>query len=413
MFPRKQNRGIMGYILKHVNLITMEEDGVIPDVDLFIANGKIMRISRRIDIAGIDTYDCSGKFAMPGLIDAHVHMDSSEITAMLLANGVTACRNMWGFQETQQWRKEIAEGKRFGSHVYSMGPLTDGVTYWEHSLIVQTEEEAVKAVIDCINGGYEYVKTYPSIPRDAFIALMNTAKTLGIKVMGHGNYHVTFQELKNLGYYSLEHISCLPKNEEEVVMLAESGMWFCPTLIVARTIEDYVHCDKDVRTTKNYDNMCEYWRKDWDKITAWRKALHRYDDYELQAEIEMAKVFVKNSDNVLMGTDVPNPGVTGGFSAHQELEDLVATFGMTPFEAIRTATVNPARSLGIVEQKGRLKEGMDADILILEKNPLEDIRNTETFTAVIKEGNYYEKAFLNEVLAKVKGYIESEIHPLM
>lgn len=85
--------------------------------------------------------DCSGKFLMPGLFDCHAHMDSDDITEMLIAYGVTTCRNMWGFPETQQWRREIDAGIRPGPHVYSTGPLTDGVTYWEGSKIVTTPEE--------------------------------------------------------------------------------------------------------------------------------------------------------------------------------------------------------------------------------------------------------------------------------
>ena len=122
---------------------------------------------------------------------------------------------------------------------------------------------------------------------------------------------------------------------------------------------------------------------------------------------------LKVNSNSLMGTDVPNPGVTGGFSAHEELADMARTFGMSPYQALRTATVNAARSLGISGSKGMLKPGMDADILILEKNPLEDIANTETFCAVIREGTYHDKAECEAVLARVRQYRDEEIEALM
>ena len=190
-------------------------------------------------------------------------------------------------------------------------------------------------------------------------------------------------------------------------------MWFCPTLTVGRTIYNYVHLDHNVRETKHYDSMCGYWHRDWDKITAWRKSLHRYDNMDFEGELERARLFVRHSDNILMGTDVPNPGVTGGFSAHEELADMARTFGMSPYQALRTATVNAARSLGISGSKGMLKPGMDADILILEKNPLEDIANTETFCAVIREGTYHDKAECEAVLARVRQYRDDEIEALM
>lgn len=403
------------YILKNATVITMNDGYIMHNTDVMVSNGKISRMAAHIEPFGLPVIDCTGKYLLPGLIDSHIHMDSNEITEMTLANGVTTCRNMWGFPITQQWCREIDEGKRFGSKVYSTGPLTDGVTYWEGSLIVTTPEEAEAAVIDVLNEGYDYVKTYPSIPRDAFLHLMEVANNYGIKVVGHGNYNVSFKELVDCGYYSLEHISMLPpaKNEEEIIMLAESGMWFCPTLLVAHTIEWFVHCDGDVQSTKHSEMMADYWRRDWDKITAWRKSLHRYDNLDFEEELERGRIFIKHSDNILLGTDVPNPGVTGGYSVYEEMELMEKIFGWDPYRILRTATVNGAKTLGIENQKGRLLPGMDADILILEKNPMEDIRNANSFTAVIKEGHYYTKAECDAVLEDVRHRTDEEIHPLM
>ncbi len=401
------------YILKNATVITMDDAYVMHNTDLMVSNGKISRVASHIEPYGLPVVDCTGKYLLPGLIDCHIHMDSNEITEMLLANGVTACRNMWGFPITQQWCREIDNGTRFGAKVYSTGPLTDGVTYWEGSLIVRTPEEAEKAVLDVLAEGYDYVKTYPSIPREAFLHLMEVANNYGIKVVGHGNYNVSFKELAESGYYSLEHTSMLPKTEEEIIMLAESGMWFCPTLLVGHTIEWYVHGNGDLKGTKNYEMMADYWHRDWDKITKWRKSLHRYDDLDFEAELEKGRLFAKHSDRILMGTDVPNPGVTGGFSVYEEMELMGKVFGWDPYRVLRTATVNAAKMLGVADQKGRLLTGMDADILVLDKNPLEDIRNANTFTAVIKEGHYYTKKECDEVLDDIRQRTDEQIHPLM
>ena len=403
------------YILRNANLITMENDQVLYNMDLFVANGKIYKIAPHIDISDVPVKDCSGKFLMPGLFDCHAHMDSDDITEMLIAYGVTTCRNMWGFPETQQWRREIDAGIRPGPHVYSTGPLTDGVTYWEGSKIVTTPEEGHRAVLECIQGGYEYVKTYPSIPRDAFLEIMRTANELGIKVMGHGNYNVSFKELADLGYYSIEHISCLPdtKHEEDIIYLAESGMWSCPTVEVALTIENFVHQNGDLAKVPGFADMNPYWRNDWYKVTQWRKDKHRYDDYDFMEEIERERIFIKHSDRILLGTDVPNPGVTGGLSVYNELEHLVKYFGFTPYEALKCGTVNGAKSLGIEHKTGKLCEGMDADILVMTKNPLESVSNARSFVAVIEDGCYYDKAWCEDLLARVRNRTADEIIALM
>ena len=403
------------YILRNANLITMENDQVLYNMDLFVANGTIYKIAPHINISDVPVKDCSGKFLMPGLFDCHAHMDSDDITEMLIAYGVTTCRNMWGFPETQQWRREIDAGIRPGPHVYSTGPLTDGVTYWEGSKIVTTPEEGHRAVLECIQGGYEYVKTYPSIPRDAFLEIMRTANELGIKVMGHGNYNVSFKELADLGYYSIEHISCLPdtKHEEDIIYLAESGMWSCPTVEVALTIENFVHQNGDLAKVPGFADMNPYWRNDWYKVTQWRKDKHRYDDYDFMEEIERERIFIKHSDRILLGTDVPNPGVTGGLSVYNELEHLVKYFGFTPYEALKCGTVNGAKSLGIEHKTGKLCEGMDADILVMTKNPLESVSNARSFVAVIKDGCYYDKAWCEDLLARVRNRTADEIIALM
>jgi len=401
------------YILRNAAVITMSDAYVMRNVDVMISNGKITRIAAHIEPYGLPVVECTGKYLLPGLIDCHVHMDSNEITEMTLANGVTACRNMWGFPVTQQWIREINEGARFGSHVYSTGPLTDGVTYWEGSLIVTTPEEAERAVLDVLHQGYDYIKTYPSIPRQAFLHLMAVANNYGIKVVGHGNYNVSFQELADCGYYTLEHSSTLPKNDEEIIMLAESGMWFCPTLLVGHTIEWYVHQDQSVASASHYDGMAAYWQRDWARITQRRKSLHRYDDLDFEAELERSRLFVRHSDNILMGTDTPNPGVAGGFSVYQEMELMAEIFSWSPYQVLRTATVNAARMLGVSDHKGRLLPGMDADILILEKDPLADIRNARTFTAVIKEGYLHTRQACNAVLEDVRRRTDEQIHPLM
>ena len=212
-----------------------------------------------------------------------------------------------------------------------------------------------------------------------------------------------------------EHISCLPdtKHEEDIIYLAESGMWSCPTVEVALTIENFVHQNGDLAKVPGFADMNPYWRNDWYKVTQWRKDKHRYDDYDFMEEIERERIFIKHSDRILLGTDVPNPGVTGGLSVYNELEHLVKYCGFTPYEALKCGTVNGAKSLGIEHKTGKLCEGMDADILVMTKNPLESVSNARSFVAVIKDGCYYDKAWCEDLLARVRNRTADEIIALM
>ena len=403
------------YILRNANIVTMEDDSILYGYDLFVAQGRIWRIKKHIDISDVREIDCTGKYLLPGLFDNHIHMDSNEITEMLIACGVTTARNMWGLAETQQWRREIDAGLRPGPTIYSTGPLTDGVTYWNGSKIVKTPEQGHLAVMECFHQGYDWVKTYPSIPRDAFFEIMRTANELGMKVIGHGNYNVSFRELADCGYYSLEHISCLPKTsqEEDIVYLAESGMWSCPTVVVAKTIEDYVHAGRPLSETPHYEAMNPYWHRDWENITQWRKSLHRYDNYDFEEELERERIFMKHSDKILLGSDVPNPGVTGGFSVVEELQNLMKYFGMTAYQALKCGSVNGALCMGIADHVGMLKEGFDADILVLKENPFVNVSCVADFELVIKGGCVHDRAWCNDLLKTVRERPRTEIIPLM
>ncbi len=403
------------YILRNANIVTMENDQVLYGYDMFVAQGRIWRIKKHIEISDVREIDCTGKYLLPGLFDNHIHMDANDITDMLIACGVTTARNMWGLDETQQWRREINEGTRPGPTIYSTGPLTDGATYWNGSKIVTTPEEGHQAVLECFEKGYEWVKTYPSIPREAYFEIMRTASELGMKVVGHGNYNVSFKELADSGYYALEHISCLPdtKHEEDIVYLAQAGVWSTPTIVVAKTIEDYVHLGLPLSNTPNYDRMNPYWQQDWENITNWRKSLHRYDHYDFEEEVERERIFLKHSDRILLGTDVPNPGVTGGFSVVEELQNLMKYLGMTAYEALKCGSVNGAIHMGIADHVGMLKEGFDADILVLTENPLENVSCVADFEMVIKGGLIHDRAWCEELLQVVRNRPRSEIIPLM
>lgn len=389
-------------ILKNTNLITMKDDKLLEHVDVLIEDGKIIKIEANLNIEDVNVIDCSNKYIMPGLFDMHVHLESSDMINLFIANGVTAVRNMWGFKKTLEWKEEINKGKKIGPDTYTTGPLIDGKTIFEGTKVVTTPEEAKKSVLETIEDGYDYVKTYPNIPKEAFVKLMETAKKYGIKVVGHGSRTVSTDELIGLGYFSLEHSGMLPQNEEEVLKIAKSGMWFTPTQVVLWGLHKYVIKGHDVTSIDNYEYV-----NNIDKNT-WKEFINTYKDSEVmkkfnvEEKIKLAKVFIENSEKILLGTDCKNVGVIAGFSLHDELEYLVKDLGLSPYDALKTGTVNASKSLEIFDKNGTIEEGKNANLLILDENPLIDITNTKKINSVIKKGNYYNREKLDELLENVK-----------
>jgi imidazolonepropionase-like amidohydrolase len=393
----------MKYVIRKANVITMADESVLRGYDVLVADGKIAAVSRDIDAGACPEIQTRGRYLLPGLFDTHVHLNTSDLIPLLFANGVTTVRNMWGFPQTLLWKRAIAAGKMVGPNIYTTGPLTDGETFWQGCERVMTAREAEASVRRVVEAGYDYVKTLAAIPRDAFMRLMGAARAAGIRVVGHGNAQVSADELIALGYYSIEHAGCLPSRDEDVAKLAASGMWFCPTLAVTWTIRDFVHNDGDFRQLHAYEYVSELDRLAWDDITAKRKAHLRRPAPNLEDEVRRARIFAAQSDNLLLGTDTPNPGVIAGFSVHDELDLMVTDLGLTPYAALRAGTVNAARSLGILDCTGTLEPGKDADLLMLSGNPLEDVRRTRDLDAVVKAGRLYDRAELDAILYGVRG----------
>lgn len=394
----------MKYILKNINVIPMTEEVVLENKDVLIENNKIAKISDNIELSSIQVIDCKNKYLMPGLFDMHVHLNMSDMIPLLFANGVTSVRNMWGFPQTMEWKKGIDEGKIIGPTIYSTGPLTDGVTYWKGSNIVTTPEEGETSVLKDIEDGYGFIKTYPSIPKEAFLKMMDVANERGIKVVGHGNEFLTTDELIQSGYYCIEHTNCLPESQEDIVKLAKSGMWLCPTQVVVWTIYDYVINDGDFSKIPYYEYVNAKDREAWEQITVWRKEKPKDPKRRFNKEemLTKGKTFIENSDKIILGTDTNNPGVVAGFSIHDELQCMIDDFGMSAYESIKTGTVNAAKHLEILDQIGTIEVGKEADLLILEGNPLTNISNTRKISAVIKTGKYYDRSQLDAMLENVK-----------
>jgi imidazolonepropionase-like amidohydrolase len=314
---------------------------------------------------------------------------------------------MWGYPLHLEWKKQIEAAALTGPYVFSTGPLTDGVMYWAGSQIVTTEDEAERAVVKNLNDGYLFFKTYPNIPRDAYLKILETAKKHSFPVCGHGSASLSWKTLADFGYYCCEHSNCLPDDPGDIDYMAKSGMWFCPTHVVVKTIADYVYGKAVFSDLPWYDYVPGRVKKEWNDITQWRKTNGRYDlgvPYPLNAIINKARRFIAaaGKEKILLGTDTNNPGVCAGFSIHDELKYMVEIFGLTELEALKTGTVNAAKHLKLENSKGKIQEGFDADILILKKNPLENIENSKSIEGLIQGGKLYSRKDLDAILDKAR-----------
>ena len=390
----------------------------------------------------------TGKYLIPGLWDMHVHMSfgdwfphSKEITLPLfIANGITGVRDMGGELEVlQQWRKEITAGTLLGPRIVMSGPMLDGPQpRFPSSIAIKTPDDGRRAVDDVRKRGADFIKLLSLIPREAVFAIADESGRQGITFVGHVPDSVRASEMSNAGQKSFEHLIGIfegsspledeflkggksagkllstydPKRAEALfALLAKNQTWQCPTLVWERggnliELSDFAH-----------DPLARYVPAYWKDVT-WKRfeadvKRDNVDDLAtrrrfVDKELEVVSAMHKGGVPFLAGTDTP-PGVYvfPGFSLHQELQRFVAA-GFTPLEALQTATLNPAKFMGMSDRLGTIEKGKLADMVLLDANPLEDIRNSQKIAGVVANGRYLSRAELDKMLAGVEKAAEAK-----
>jgi imidazolonepropionase-like amidohydrolase len=442
-----QSRPAESLIIHNVTVIDATGAPAQPHRTVVVRDGHIQSIqdfstSSRTDGPG-RLIDGSGKFLIPGLWDMHVHMvfgdwfpQGKEVTLPLfIANGVTGVRDMGGELEVlQKWRKEIAAGTLTGPRMVISGPMLDGPQpRFPSSIAIKTPEDGRRAVDDLKRRGADFIKLQSLIPREAVFAIAEEARKQGIPFVGHVPDSVRASEASNAGQKSFEHLIGVfegsspledaflkgPKTQGQFLstydpkraaalfaLLAKNHTWQCPTLVWERggnliDQTDFVH---DMRAKY----VLAYWKDvTWKRFT--EQIMHEFNTDDLatrkrfvEKELEVVNEMHRAGISFLAGTDTP-PGVHifPGFSLHEELQRFVAA-GFTPMEALQTATLNPAKFLGMEDRLGTIEQGKLADLVLLDANPLDDIRNTQKIAAVVVNGRYFSRADLDKMLAGVE-----------
>jgi len=414
---------------------------------VFVSAGHIVEIvaSEKLKSANIiatNWVDGRGKFLIPGLWDMHVHMvfgdwfpRGKEVTLPLfVANGITGVRDMGGELDVlQQWRKEISAGTLIGPRIVLSGPMLDGPQpRFPSSIAIKTPEDGRRAVDDLKKRGADFIKLQSLIPREAVFAIANEAKKQGISFVGHVPDAVRASEASNAGQKSFEHLIGIfegsspledqfikgPKTTGQFLssydparaatlfaLLAKNQTWQCPTLVWERGGNLIDQTDFAHDTRAKYAPA--YWKDvTWKRFT--EQIVHEFNTDDLatrkrfvEKELEVVNAMHRAGIPFLAGTDTP-PGVYifPGFSLHEELQRFVDA-GFTPMEALQTATLNPAKFLGMADL-GTIEKGKLSDLVLLDANPLDDIRNTQKIAAVIVNGRYLSRADLDKMLVEVE-----------
>jgi N-acetylglucosamine-6-phosphate deacetylase len=402
--------------------------------------------------------DGTGKFLIPGLADMHLHLTGASepngsrefILPLLLANGITTARDMGGKVEfLKALRKEIDTGKRLGPQIFFTGPYLDGQPpSFQPSIVVRNAGEAVAAVDILRNDGVDFIKVQSRLQPESYFALAAESKKLTIRFVGHVPDSITAAQASVAGQASIEHLTGvllgLSTREEELrgdklkpakgrieerawlrrllnsvsdrrthALLEEfkrNGTWQVPTfplLVHIGFLTPRTDLAEDPRLRFIPGDLRAIWKKG-------RKALlegYTDEDFALREAIiqESLEVVGKMSAAgvpIMAGTDTTAPNVFPGFSLHEDLEYLVKA-GLTPMQALQAATSKPAEFLGRSAGQGTIQVGKRADLVLLDGDPLVDIRNTQKIRAVVVNGKLLDRSELDRLLAGVERFAKT------
>ena len=432
--------------ITNVSVIDVAAGKVVPGQTVTVHGDRVAAVGpadRAKVPAGAQVIDGTGRFLIPGLWDMHAHIADPAYPAWFLRYGVTGVRHMFALNPLYPHKKpaDPAAGP-VGPRVVSANQILDGpdtVFKWPLRANVVTAADARAgraAVRELRDKGNDFVKVYSWLPREAYFAAVEEARELGMPVAGHVPHAVTVAEASAAGQVTVEHldgvaIACSrledrhradlravggtkteastgwriyveahdhfdpDKAETLFQTFVKNGTWHVPTLVQVRQMArlgdaDLIPADVEKDLPRP---LASFWKRE---VTADGARLPnmgiRFDRKDLRGraalargDIEMVRRMRKAGVRLLAGTDTTAPYVVPGLALHQELGLLVEA-GLTPAEALRAATLDPARCLKRDDRLGTVEAGKLADLVLLGKNPLDDIRNTRSVEVVVVGG---------------------------
>lgn len=394
-----------------VHVVPMDRDVVLENQTVIVRDGAIVAIGATDLVRvpdGATVIEGKGRFLMPGLADMHVHTLLERDFVLFLANGVTTVRNLWGMPMHLQWQERARQGALDGPWFETVGPIIDGVpAVWPGSISVRDPDAARTEVRRQYELGFRMVKTYDNLTFDGWRAIVDQAHELGMRVVGHVPKSVSLREALAAGQHTIEHFTGYyherrPLTPEEMQADVESTLlsttWNCPTLTVIRNLgmmEDPAALEARPEMRFVAPSMRSMWSPKRDfrfqnmDETGFESLRQRFGNMLL-----LTRRLHERGGRLLLGTDTPNPFVVPGFSIHDELA-LFVEAGLTPYEALRTGTVNAAEALDQPGAFGVVRVGARADLLLLEKNPLEDVAHVKRPLGVCVRGRWFDRETLD------------------
>ncbi|WP_371189218.1 amidohydrolase family protein [Thalassotalea maritima] len=411
-------QGSNSFILKNVNIVDVENERIIYNQTLYIKDGIIASIlnereTTSLDVTGVKSYNADGGYITPGLIDMHVHIYEPAAYLMTLSHGVTHVRIMNGVPKQLEWRDKIAAGEMLGSTSTVSSPIISGnkSALLQHG--VATASEAKQAVAKYHQQGYDLIKAYGSLNQETLTAIVAEVNARNIPVAKHGPHASGDMPISALtGFQSFEHAEDIyqgPLNytfdADKLAAIAKEisavNVPVTPTLNIfyqLTKLSNEKHHYLEQQPTQYIPNIIKF-HANRDQVKRWltsskEMALHNKRTMEFLRYT--TKVLDQHGVELLVGSDSGVLLSPHGIATHTEMQ-LMHESGLSNFDVLAAATINPAKALKLDKQIGKIAQAFNADFIYTKNNPIEDLATLKHPVAVVKNGFWYASHELNRM----------------
>jgi imidazolonepropionase-like amidohydrolase len=424
------------YAITDVVIVDVENGIAVPGQTVIVMGDRIDKIGAqgKIDIPeGTEIISGHGFYLMPGLVDAHVHyFDAPVFGRLMIANGVLLVRDMGMPNEyILKLRDELNRGETLGPEMIATGAILDGnpPQIPSISLGIQTPEEGRAAVRKQAAAGVDMIKVYSTLDREVFLAIVDEAQKLGLKVVGHIPDSIYIEDAAAAGLKSSEHwfgfekviakllgdpvkltyagmgseagyLQRLGEVDPQALQdfyqrLRASGLTVVPTVVVFKVFPDMNAFEARSLPRSEYisQNLLSIWKSQWSGQSA--------PEFIWQNWAKMVNQLNKAGVPLMVGTDLMCPGIIPGYSVHEEMA-IWQEAGIPATDVLRSATWVPANFMGLGDRLGSISEGKTASMVLLGANPLEDINNAQQIEGVFLRGQYFNREALDRLLVEAK-----------
>ncbi len=423
-------------LISNVTIIDVRHGNLLEHRHIVVDSGKIKHITQ--SIVHTDKYsiiiDGKGKYLIPGLAEMHAHIPPPstskerilETLFLYLSNGITTIRGMLGHPSHLELRQKAENGQIQSPRIFTSSPSLNGNT-------VTSTLEAISKVTAYQKEGYDFLKIHPGIKREVFDKVVQTANEVGISFAGHVPVDVGIRHALENKYASIDHVDgflegLVPEKEnvdpnsngffgynfslladvsniDGLVKLAnENNVWIVPTQSLferwfAPTSADDMLSSPEMKYMPS--STLANWKQRKNEIAG---AGANFDEQQWQRFITIRRTLIKklqeDGKGILLGSDAPQIFNVPGFSIHHEMEAMIKA-GLTPLEIIQSGTINPAIFFGMEDKFGEIKEGLDADMILLNSNPMENIKALKQLSGVMVRGVWLSEKSIAQKLDEI------------